>query len=137
MLESRIARNNVLKTFEDGGTISIEIGADGAYLRFDCQCLDALPYCFAQCCALRGTLVAKEEIKQNPVLAEFVVEEQEFNAYLMMRDSDGFCTCLDRDTRRCTIYNDRPITCQQFHCTLGAHSRGWKLANQVHRQSNI
>ena len=135
-VEQLISRRNVLKQFQDGGEIATEIGADGVYLRFDCACLDALPFCQAQCCALRGTLVFEEEIKNNPELKNFVVADQEFTAYLMARDSDGFCTCLDRSTRKCSIYEQRPDVCRQFHCTLGPHSRGWKLANKVHRQSN-
>ncbi|HEY9652973.1 MAG TPA: YkgJ family cysteine cluster protein, partial [Coleofasciculaceae cyanobacterium] len=116
------------------GEIRLELGADGVYLQFDCDCLDALPYCQAQCCALKGTGVAPEELQ---AIAYPVEWDRDTELAVMQRDADGFCTCLDRQTRRCGIYKDRPQTCQNFHCTRGAHVRGWKLANSVYRQSMI
>lgn len=115
------------------GEIRLEIGADGTYLMFDCDCLDALPYCKAQCCGLRGTTVHPDEYHTEKYEAEWdeVLEEM-----VLKRDSDGMCYALDRCTRTCGIYEDRPRVCQDFHCTKGANVRGWKLSNSVHRQSN-
>lgn len=117
------------------GEIALEQGADGLYLRFDCDCIDALPYCQAQCCALVGTIVFPEELNAQPNLP--VDWDDELKQFVLNRDSDGFCTCLDRRTRLCSIYQQRPSTCQKFHCTRGASQRGWKLSNRVHRQSEI
>jgi Fe-S-cluster containining protein len=115
------------------GEIAIERGSDGQYLRFDCDCIHALPYCQAQCCALIGTVIYEHEIEANPHLPYELDKERE--CYVLERGSDGFCRCLDRRTRLCTVYEDRPETCKQFHCTKGASQRGWKLSNKVHRQS--
>lgn len=113
------------------GEVAIERGADGVYLRFDCDCLDALPYCQAQCCALKGTVVHEfDKVKD-----EFLDIDETMDALVMKRDSDGYCTCLDRDTRLCTINDHKPQTCRAFHCTRGANMRGWKLSNAVYRQS--
>lgn len=114
------------------GEIRMELGADGSYLQFDCDCLDALPYCQAQCCALRGTGVSEEELERVVYPVDW---DSECGFPVLKRDADGFCTCLDRNTRRCGIYEDRPQTCKSFHCTRGVGMRGWKLANSVHRQS--
>lgn len=127
-----IPRITVIAQFEDG-EIRIERGADGAYLLFDCSCLDALPYCQAQCCALKGTVLQPgEEDKLEHIPTHF---NDMMGMWELQRDADGYCTCLNRETRRCGIYEERPLTCQQFHCTRGAGMRGWKLPNQIHRQS--
>ena len=116
------------------GEIAVEQGADGLYLRFDCDCLHALPVCQAQCCGLIGTVVHQEEMQE----VSFPVEwDDELNQWVLQRASDGFCRCLDRDTRLCGIYSDRPHTCRQFHCTKGSDQRGWKLPNRVTRQSKF
>jgi hypothetical protein len=47
------------------GEIAIETGGDGVFLRFDCDCLDALPYCKAACCGLSGIEVTAEELAQS------------------------------------------------------------------------
>lgn len=129
-----IPRVTVIAQFKDG-EIRIERGADGAYLLFDCNCIDALPFCHAQCCSLKGIILTEEEedLKQTYPM----VWNEAMNMYEMRRDADGYCTCLDRETRRCGIYEDRPTTCQQFHCTRGIGMRGWKLPNQIHRQSMV
>lgn len=125
-----IPRKAILKNTPTG-EISIEQGADGIFLRFDCDCIDALPVCQAQCCALPGTIVLPEELDKNyPV--EF---DDTGNVFVLERNSDGFCTCLDRKSRMCMIYEDRPHVCRQFHCTKGASQRGWKIPNSVCRQS--
>lgn len=130
-----IPRKQVLKSFPNG-EISLELGADGVYLRFDCDCLDALPYCQAQCCAMPGTVVFEEEAEEKG-LRDLVEIDFSMNELVMVRDSDGFCGCLNRETRLCEIYGNRPDTCKRFHCTRGADARGWKLPNRLQRQSNI
>lgn len=127
-----IDRKTILKEVPSG-TISMELGADGAYLRFDCNCLDALPYCKAQCCALIGTMVLESEYERGVVEVDLVSSTEATTK----RDCDGFCTYLDRRSRMCQIYNERPQTCKEFHCTRGVGMRGWKLSNRVHRQSAI
>lgn len=106
----------------DSGQIVIEQG-NGTWIRFECDCLDALPYCQAQCCGLPGTIVLPEEIDLGyPV--EF---DERLNHWVLERGSDTFCVCLDRTTRLCGIHDHRPQTCRDFHCTRGANMRGWKL----------
>ncbi len=129
-----IERRYVLKEVPSG-EIAIEQGADGIYLRFDCNCLDALPICQAQCCALPGTIVLPEELEND---IEYPLDwDDESKTFVLLRDSDGFCTCLDRRTRTCGIYEFRPETCRNFHCTKGASQRGWKIPNAVYRQNRM
>lgn len=131
-----IPRKTILATVPSG-TVSVEQGADGAWLRFDCDCLDALPYCFAQCCGLRGTIVFEEEAEQKNIPMSLLEIDEGIDEYVMRRDSDGFCICLDRRTRLCEIHDHKPNTCARFHCTRGAGQRGFKLPNAIYRQNNI
>lgn len=126
-----IPRRFVLRTVPSG-EIAIEQGADGIFLRFDCDCTHALPVCQAQCCALPGTVVFSNELSELDYPVEW---DESINNFVLRRDSDGFCHCLDKNKRLCTIYKDRPHTCREFHCTRGADQRGWKIPNSVCRQS--
>ncbi len=123
-----VPRKTTLVTVPSG-EIRTEWGADGTYLVFDCDCLDALPWCKAQCCGLKGTVVHMEELGE--LLGVTILNEMS-GRYEMKRDCDGFCTCLDRDKRLCTIYEQRPQTCQDFHCSRGLQ-RGHPLPNSVSR----
>lgn len=126
-----IPRKVVLKTLPSG-EIRLDQGADGIYLQFDCDCLDALPYCQAQCCALRGVEVLADDNEDFDYPVEF---DHLLNTFVLKKDADGFCQCLERRTRTCGIYENRPQTCQQFHCTRGVLVRGWKLPNAVRMMS--
>lgn len=129
---SEIPRKLVIAELPSG-EVRIESGSDGTYLLFDCDCTDALPFCRAQCCALKGTAITPDEYDEGKYFSEW---SDEINAMVLRRDSDGRCCYLNRENCSCSIYNQRPQVCQAFHCTRGAEVRGWKLSNAVHRQSN-
>lgn len=118
----RIPRKTTLVTVPSG-EIRTEAGADGLYLVFDCDCQDALPWCKAHCCGIKGTVVQFEEL---PGVLGMTIFNDVHDRYEMKRDCDGLCCALDRDTRLCSIYENRPQTCQDFHCSRGLQ-RGWKL----------
>jgi hypothetical protein len=104
------------------GEIAMEVGADGTYLRFDCDCLDALPYCKAACCSLCETIVTDEEAAH---IGEHLIARDHTGQALMRRRSDGYCCCNDPLTKLCTIYDRRSFTCSNFHCTRNPTTRGW------------
>lgn len=115
------------------GEIRTESGADGTWLMFDAPCLECLPYCKAHCCSCTGILLIEDEVEQysdQNIPTTFNFEADEFE---MKKSADGFCSMLDRQTRTCTIYEDRPQTCRTFHCTQGYLQRGWKLSNLPNR----
>lgn len=130
-----VFRVTVLKSLPSG-EIRIESGADGVYIVFDADCLDALPICKAACCGHPGTYIKPEEL---PLLNEIAEEIKktivvEHNGRLLMRrESDGLCACLDRKTRTCNIYEDRPHVCRAFHCSRGI-ARGFKLYGASRQQ---
>lgn len=120
----------VLKKFKTG-EIAIEDGGDGPHLRFDCDCIDALPFCKARCCALPGISITNEELERLKKLSinslPVVTTNKEDGSPEMAHRSDTYCRCNDPKTRTCKIYADRPKTCSDFHCTRGSDMRGWKL----------
>lgn len=125
------------------GQIVMEVGADGVFLRFECECVDALPYCKSACCALHGIDVEEDEIDQVERAASAqnlyncddpnrkfqlpVVIRNDDDEPTMRRGSDSWCVAIDRKTKACRIYEDRPKTCRDFHCTNAAGMRGWRL----------
>lgn len=111
------------------GEIRTEFGADGLYLVFDADCKDALPYCKAQCCGLKGTVVTGEEASTLSGLTSYNPIDENIE---MKRECDGFCIALDRDKRLCSVYEQRPNTCREFHCSRGLQ-RGWKIPNGISR----
>ncbi|HLO48490.1 MAG TPA: YkgJ family cysteine cluster protein [Kamptonema sp.] len=132
-----IPHRQILKEFFDdngkSGEIRLELGSDGVWLQFDCDCKDALPYCQAQCCALVGTAVLQQELEKFDYPVDYNPGSD--LPFTMQRGADGFCNCLDRKSRTCTIYGNHPQTCKAFHCTRGADVRGFKLPNHVLRQA--
>lgn len=134
------ARRVVLVKLENGGEVRLESGDSGQWLQFDGECLDMLPYCRAQCCALTGTVVdeeSQEKLAQayGEKTAEVLLDFHSSREWIVMkRQADGRCIALDRETCKCTIYEHRPNTCSAFHCTKGSGMRGWPLGNAVTRQ---
>lgn len=133
----KIPRVTVIQEFKDEageitGQITSQSGADGTWLQFDCDCLDALPICRSQCCSLRGTFLTETEAQSGQYDC---FADPETGLPQLRRDADGACTYLDRETKLCSIYERRPQVCQTFHCTRGAAVRGWKLPNIVQRHS--
>lgn len=109
----------VLKALPSG-EIAIEEGGDGVYLKFDCDCMDALPYCKARCCSIHGIYLAQEEASSG----QFAFSG---NPPELKRRADGYCVYNDRQNHHCSVYEDRPGTCRDFHCSRGPFMRGWKL----------
>lgn len=130
-----IERVTILKELPSGN-IRLELGADGIYLLFDADCLDALPYCKAQCCSIHGIEVDEDEVESLKDLAT-IVRNEVLDAHEMKRDADGFCNCLNRETRQCNVYEHRPYTCRSFHCTRHAYSRGFKLPCNIERLRGV
>jgi uncharacterized protein len=54
------------------------------------------------------------ELRAGDVVPEHFVVERE-GAHCMDQQGDGACVALDPATRLCTIYEDRPQTCRDFH----------------------
>ncbi len=64
--------------------------------------------CEAACCRLQVLLIG------DPDVPESMTERSDWGGEVMQRRSDGWCTALDRDTMRCTIYAQRPQVCRDY-----------------------
>lgn len=92
--------------------------------------------CFANCCKLKIDInkseyerlnklkLSKMLIKQSEIFIQKNEEykgKEEFIDYMYNDDfaiikkgDDGFCVLLDRETRLCSIYEDRPKCCIEY-----------------------
>ena len=61
------------------------------------------------CCCLLPVLLMPED---SPPKALIVVDEHGLS--VLAKDDDGWCVALDRETFRCTIYEQRPQVCRDF-----------------------
>lgn len=64
--------------------------------------------CEACCCRLEVILFTDTGIPEQ------FIETDEWGGRRMARLEDGWCSALDRNTMRCTIYEKRPQVCRDF-----------------------
>ena len=75
----------------------------------DVDCASLLPICHGRCCSLTFELTTQD-------LDEGVVRWEVEQPYVILHDRDGYCAHLDRPTRSCSIYEQRPAACRGFDC---------------------
>ncbi len=64
--------------------------------------------CEAICCRLTVTLMPGDDPPH------WLVAEHENGPATMAKDDDGWCVALDRNSMRCTIYEQRPTLCRTY-----------------------
>lgn len=64
--------------------------------------------CRACCCRLEVMLISDTGVPYR------FIETDEWGSWHMARLEDGWCAALDRDTMKCTIYDNRPWVCREF-----------------------
>jgi hypothetical protein len=72
-------------------------------------CENRVHLCKASCCRIPFAL-SKQDLQEGAVrwnLAE---------PYMIDQDEDGCCTHLDRCSRRCDVYQQRPVPCRGYDC---------------------
>ena len=69
--------------------------------------------CAACCCRLEVMLITDTGVPDR-----FVATDR-WGGEHMQRLDDGWCSALDRNTMRCTIYVNRPWVCREF--AMGGH----------------
>lgn len=72
-------------------------------------CEELIPICQARCCKLSFPLSTQD-------LDEGVIRWDLGRPYLIRHDDDGHCTHLDRTTRGCGVYHQRPAVCRRYDC---------------------
>ena len=64
--------------------------------------------CEATCCRLTVYVMSDDPTP------EYLIDQDEYGMDVMRRLDDGWCTALDRETMRCSIYALRPQVCRDF-----------------------
>lgn len=64
--------------------------------------------CAACCCQLEVMLIGDTGVPQR-----FIATDA-WGGEVMRRLDDGWCAALDRDSMRCSIYQQRPLICREF-----------------------
>ncbi len=75
-------------------------------VRVDCE--NRKHICKAACCTLAYPL-SVQDISQG-------IRWSLARPFMNAREADGYCLHLQRDTLKCTIYEQRPIVCRQYSC---------------------
>ncbi len=81
------------------------------------NCHERLHICKSACCRLQFAL-SIEEIEAGNSKWDLG------QPYLIRQNSEGCCSHLDGETKRCEIYNDRPGVCRSYSCK--EDNRIWK-----------
>lgn len=90
--------------------INIDPGFDAADLDPAIHC----SACDAVCCRLTVVLLPGDRV---PL---WFTTHDEHGLECMAKGADGWCVALDRDSMRCSIYDQRPSICRSF-AMGGAH----------------
>ncbi len=73
------------------------------------DCAARMPVCQAVCCRLKFPLSAAE-------IGAGRVKWDIGHPYLIRHESDGWCSHVDRGSKGCTVYDDRPAVCRTYSC---------------------
>jgi len=73
------------------------------------DCENRLHLCKAACCKLPVAL-STEDVEEGELRWDLA------HPYLLAQGTDGYCVHLDRETRRCSVYDRRPIPCRGYDC---------------------
>ncbi len=64
--------------------------------------------CQACCCRLEVMIITDTGVPERHIKTD------KWGAETMKRLEDGWCSALDRNTKMCTIYENRPWICREF-----------------------
>lgn len=73
------------------------------------DCASRMPFCKAACCRLPFAL-SKQDIREG------IVRWELGQPYLIEQGPNGYCTHMDLNEHRCSIYDARPVPCRAFDC---------------------
>ena len=73
------------------------------------DCDKPVHLCHARCCSFVVEL-SRQDLEEGQLL--WNIEEP----YLLRREADGYCSYLDRATRGCGAYRNRPAACRTYDC---------------------
>ncbi|MET0647219.1 MAG: YkgJ family cysteine cluster protein [Pyrinomonadaceae bacterium] len=75
----------------------------------DIDCGNRIALCRGACCRLSFALTVQD-------LEEGRVKWDLGRPYMIRHDEDGFCHHIERETKRCGLYENRPLVCRAYDC---------------------
>ncbi|HKS28227.1 MAG TPA: YkgJ family cysteine cluster protein [Pyrinomonadaceae bacterium] len=73
------------------------------------DCENRLHLCRGACCRLSFALTV-QDLEEGKVKWNFA------RPYMIRHDEDGYCHHVERETKRCQIYDGRPVICRAYDC---------------------
>jgi len=73
------------------------------------DCESRVHLCQARCCTFSVEL-SRQDLEEGGLLWD--IEQP----YLLRREADGLCSHLDRTTKACGVYQNRPAACRTYDC---------------------
>jgi len=73
------------------------------------DCEKRIPICRARCCSFTVEM-SRQDLDEGLLLWEIQ------DPYVLRREADGLCSHLDRQTRFCGVYQNRPAACRIYDC---------------------
>lgn len=116
---------------------SIDLVFDGRQLivEFNCECMDALPWCKAACCRYRpfyNVALKDDEIDKFENVAPDEGSTHT-SGMRVLKHINGHCAYLNDDSL-CSVHNDKPCVCKRWHCSpnggdsnVETRGAGWVL----------
>jgi hypothetical protein len=110
----KIVGNRLIKRFaeQEIGVVALQEYNEDKYTykeEVKIDCASRLHLCRAACCRLDLAL-SKQDI------AEGILKWDLGDPYMIAKDAEGYCRHLDRTTRRCSVWQHRPIPCRGYDC---------------------
>ncbi|MBC2702729.1 MAG: YkgJ family cysteine cluster protein [ANME-2 cluster archaeon] len=85
----------------------------------DVDCESRRHICKAICCKFPFAL-SRQDVEEGAIRWEFG------RPYLIAHDADGYCIHLDRESYRCTVWEQRPVPCRGFDCEDNEKWKVWE-----------
>lgn len=106
-------QNRLIEKFRDAGIgVMLQDPEQDKYkfeggVEIDCQ--NRVHLCKAACCRLAFAL-SKQDVEEGTIKWDLG------HPYMIARDAGGYCIHLERQTCRCTVYENRPVSCRGYDC---------------------
>lgn len=89
--------------------------------------------CSAPCCVHMHPCLDREQAERHLSRFKGKYTYDDFGHPLLKQQADGSCVFFNRKKKTCSIYKNRPASCQAFFCGKGTRNNGlWKKL--LHRE---
>jgi Fe-S-cluster containining protein len=110
--KQEVAKRLLDRFLDKGMGVALQEGEQDKYkftetVEIDCE--NRVHLCKAACCKMSFALSQKD-------VEEGVIKWDLGRPYLIAQSADGYCRHLDRETKRCTVREHRPLPCRGYDC---------------------